>query len=713
MSEKSFKRILLFFLLLVLVLLGMRIGKSLRVIDEPKTGSRHTGREVTVRFGIASTVTPVARAAAERLVERVANASQDTLKLTLHASSEFGGDDRMVKLAGRGELGMVLVSGGTLAKRVESLRVFDLPFLFPSRSFLHQTLDGDFGRLLLDKVRALNLEGIAFWDGGSRHWLADRPLLSPDSFAGLRVVEPDDRVRRELYDRLGGRFVAGGESVGVVDRSLSGMEGVAGKFGLGHLTLSGHAHDSHLLAIGRDAQEMLTARQQEILLEVAREMTWWTRDSQQQEEEEVLARMRAAGVMIHEPVPEDRVRFRDALAHVPDKFEEEIGADVMAKLAEWQMPGGANSSQGKEILIGLDAQLSGESALVGLELSRGARLAIEAINAEGGVLGRKLRLVVRDNHGLATRGLDNLRFFAAFEDLVAVLGGQKSAVVAAEVELVHDLEMPMLLPWSAARHLTENGFQPNQVFRLSLNDRWTAPFLADAALQRGARIALVLENSSWGIDFERIVSRHLNARGVRPVALHWVDNGQERFDGLVANLAEVGADVVMLVDTPDESIPFLMELNRQLPAVAVVSHWGVLGERLTDRQKSVLAGMDLVFPQTGFLKEGENRQGMALWQRYQASLGLNERNPVYLWAGLTHAYDLVRLLSEAIRLAGSTDRRVIRDALEHLPPYDGVSRRLDHPFDAKRHDALEMSDYRLARLTKEGVIVPAEGRSAR
>ncbi|MBF0164487.1 MAG: TRAP transporter substrate-binding protein DctP [Magnetococcales bacterium] len=712
MSEKSFKRILIVLLVVVLALLGGRIAKSLRDPVESQVGSQAIhNREISLRLGIATAVGPVPRAAATRLAERLATLSQDTLKLTIHPSAEFGGDERMLKLVSRGELSMVLVTSDFLARRIEALRVFDLPFLFPSRDSWHRALDGEFGRVLLDKARQLNLEGVAFWDGGSRHLLADRPLADPEAFADLALVEPDNRAGRAYFSRLGVRFVTPDDVLAQAwEQPLAGLESHSGRLASAHLILSGHAHLGHLVAIGRDVQNLLTARQQEILLEAAREIAWWTRVEQGEREAEILQRLRGMGMRIHELSAEARERFRAFLPPVERGFEEDIGADVMAKLAEWQMLHDHEATRVGEIRVGLDAQLSGESARAGLELSRGIRLAMETINGQGGVLGRKMRLVARDNHGFATRGLDNLKFFAGLEDLVAVVGGQKSSVVAAEVELVHELELPMLLPWSAARHLTENGYRPNQVFRLSLNDRWTAPFLADAALRRGSRIALVLENSSWGVEFEKIVSRHLNARGVRPVLLQWVDNGQERFDTLVARVGESGAEVVILVDTPDESVPILMELHRHLPTVAVVSHWGLLGGDMTAMQRKVIGGMDLLFPQTGFPNDPNHRAGGAMLADYRRYLGMDEHEPVQVTVGFAHAFDLVGMLAEAVRMAGSTDRHVVRDAMERLPAYDGVIKSLRHPFDEQRHDALDDRDYRLGRLTPEGLVVP-EGRN--
>ncbi len=74
------------------------------------------------------------------------------------------------------------------------------------------------------------------------------------------------------------------------------------------------------------------------------------------------------------------------------------------------------------IIVGLDADMSSGSAPAGEAIRRGAVLAIREINSAGGVLGRPLKLVVRDHKGNPARGLDNIEDFAKDDNLVAVIG---------------------------------------------------------------------------------------------------------------------------------------------------------------------------------------------------------------------------------------------------------------------------------------------------
>ena len=74
--------------------------------------------------------------------------------------------------------------------------------------------------------------------------------------------------------------------------------------------------------------------------------------------------------------------------------------------------------------------------------------------------------------------------------------------------------------------------------------------------------------------------------------------------------------------------------------------------------------------------------------------------------GTAHAYDLVKLLSQAIAESGSVEREVVRKTLENLNRYEGLVRVYEQPFTANHHDALDSSDFSLAQFDSNGNIRP-------
>ena len=131
------------------------------------------------------------------------------------------------------------------------------------------------------------------------------------------------------------------------------------------------------------------------------------------------------------------------------------------------------------VVVALVAALSGGSALSGEAIKRGLTVAIDEINAKGGVLGgRKLELVLRDEEGNPSKGVTAARDVIEREKAVAVFGGLHSPVGLAMMPVFHELKVPYVGTWAAATNITRNGKTPNFMFRVSANDDIVDHFLA-------------------------------------------------------------------------------------------------------------------------------------------------------------------------------------------------------------------------------------------
>uniref|UniRef100_UPI000AE3A54F hypothetical protein n=1 Tax=Methylogaea oryzae TaxID=1295382 RepID=UPI000AE3A54F len=84
------------------------------------------------------------------------------------------------------------------------------------------------------------------------------------------------------------------------------------------------------------------------------------------------------------------------------------------------------------------------------------------------------------------RALNNLRELAQDPDVVAVMCTRYSPVVVETLPEIHRLKLPLLDPWAAADGITDNGYIPNYVFRLSLRDAWALAAMMRYAKQKGA-----------------------------------------------------------------------------------------------------------------------------------------------------------------------------------------------------------------------------------
>ncbi|MDH4246354.1 MAG: ABC transporter substrate-binding protein [Deltaproteobacteria bacterium] len=366
----------------------------------------------------------------------------------------------------------------------------------------------------------------------------------------------------------------------------------------------------------------------------------------------------------------------------------------------------------ESILIGLDADMSSGAAISGEAIRRGAMLAIEEINQSGGVLGKTLKLEPFDHRGNPARGRDNIEILGARKEVVAIIGGIHTPVAMNEIQSIHKHGVIYLGAWAAGTAIVDNGNTPNYVFRVSVRDEYAGSFLVKEALGSGyKRIGMLLERTGWGRSNESAIKSAAEKNRMEVTGVQWIHWGTTSVSNELDALLKKGADVIMLVANSQEGAVAVEEMAR-VPAEKrrpILSHWGIMGgEFFNIIGWGTLSKVDLRILQTiTFYPPHNNKVLSHLLDRYLRKYSdTPDFSRIAAPDGVAHAYDLVHLLALAIKKAGTTDRRHVRDALENLPEFEGVMRRYAPAFTPTRHDALSMEDYILARFTSTGSIQP-------
>ncbi len=363
------------------------------------------------------------------------------------------------------------------------------------------------------------------------------------------------------------------------------------------------------------------------------------------------------------------------------------------------------------ICVGLDADLSGSAALGGRAIERGARIAIKHINDEGGVLGRPLALKMMDHRGNPVRGVENIVEIAEDSSCVAVLSGVHTPVVMQELSWIHELKIPMLVPWAAGTPIIDNGFKPNYVFRLSVRDELAGQFFSKQLQSKGIkRIGLMLERTGWGRSNERSFGKASKSHDLTIVGTQWFHWGAKSLSQEVDVLIARGAQAIVLVaNAPEGALAVLEMAKRDAKArVPIYSHWGVTGGDFANRVGlETLKKVDLWVLQTAAISGEVFNE--ALRDRVVADYGqmfAAEADAAHIRApvGVANAYDLVHILAQAIKKAGKAERELVRDALETSDKHKGLIKTYAPPFSATKHEALGLGDYRLGRYNAAGYI---------
>jgi branched-chain amino acid transport system substrate-binding protein len=177
-------------------------------------------------------------------------------------------------------------------------------------------------------------------------------------------------------------------------------------------------------------------------------------------------------------------------------------------------------------------------------------------------------------------------------------------------------------------------------------------------------------------------------------------------------LRAAGADAIVLVANDDEAAVLVREVAA-LPKderIPILSHWGVTGGEFAAQAGPALQQVDFSVIQTfSFFRADPARVRRFLASAAKVSK-VRRIDDIKAPVGAAHAYDLTHILARAIDLAGSTDRKAVRDALERVGSYHGLVKDYAPPFTPARHEALGPDDLLMARYRADGVLVPAQDR---
>lgn len=332
-------------------------------------------------------------------------------------------------------------------------------------------------------------------------------------------------------------------------------------------------------------------------------------------------------------------------------------------------PMGIAFSAEEGIKIGMTVPMTGPGAEIGHLQTEGAKIGIDKINAAGGVLGKKLELIVEDDQ------TTNPGIVLAFSrlvnrgDLVAILSSLRSTQVNAISGDARKAGLPVFFGGTDPT-LTNSG-NP-WFFRARPNDVFSAKVIADFGVNhlKKQKWALLHSTDAFGTNGVKALIEQLKPLGVTPVLVQGFNNGQADLTPVVLAVRQSGADIIATY-TPFENDVGV--LARQLKQFGVQAAW-IGSASVASTTAMQLAGPALygTYAVADFNAEA-NPQAKAYFVEFSKKVG---RAPDYSSAW---AYDSILLIAEAIKQAGGTSPDKVRAALLAIKGFPGAEG--DYTFD--------------------------------
>jgi branched-chain amino acid transport system substrate-binding protein len=357
------------------------------------------------------------------------------------------------------------------------------------------------------------------------------------------------------------------------------------------------------------------------------------------------------------------------------------------------------------IKIGLVTALSGQSARAGEAITRGLQVAIDEINAKGGVLGRKLELLRRDDESIPAKGVIAARELYFKEKVAVLIGGLDSPVALAIVPIANENKLPFMDPWAAGTPITKNGAKDNYVFRVSAVDE-----LVDRAMLQYAqkthnarKPGMILVNNPWGESNEKGLTAALAEKKMKAAGIEKFEGNDVDVVPQLTRLKSAGTDVLFLVGNVGPSSQVVKSLDRMGWMPPIVSHWGPAGGRFTELAGPSAKNVHFVQTYSFFGNQSPVGQKVlkALMAKYPDIKSAGDVTPA---VGVANAYDAMMLSALAIQNAGSTDGPKVRDGYYKIGRYEGLIKTYDKPFTPGNHDALNENDYVWAQFIDNQIL---------
>lgn len=360
-----------------------------------------------------------------------------------------------------------------------------------------------------------------------------------------------------------------------------------------------------------------------------------------------------------------------------------------------------SGARAQDIRIGFNADQSGTGAAeLGVAARHGFDLAIEDINKAGGLLGRKLAGLVRDDTGAPPKSIQNMTELIDSEKAVAVIGPTNSGNALAWLHLPQQKKVPVIVPVATATDITRRyaGEAQNYIFRVSMVDREQVALLLAYAVKasKNRKIAFIADTTGFGQQGAKDLTEVLALHGQQPVAVEKFGPKDTDMTSQLAKIRDAGADTLVVYGLADANAQLLRSMEKINYFPVTLGTWGNMSTPLLNIAGQKLAGQIIFATSTA---EDSNARAVELAAR------VRQRYPqLPTFVAAAQSYDAVMLLAAAVKQAGRTDGDKLAAALENLQAdVQGVVKLYRKPFSKASHEGLSVADFHLARW-KDGKV---------
>ncbi len=357
---------------------------------------------------------------------------------------------------------------------------------------------------------------------------------------------------------------------------------------------------------------------------------------------------------------------------------------------------------GDVLKLGVDTPLTGSGASPGHYLLWGFQIAVDEVNAKGGVLGKKVEGIIMDDETDPQRAVGNIRELVYDKKVPAVLGPVNSGNAVAFIPILQKEHIPVVLLISTAAKLTKiyEKEPENYIFRSALPDSGQPEVLVRWAVKKFKKIGIAADSTGYGKFGRESLLEMFKKYKSEPAEMVEFDLGDMNMTSQMEKLKKAGADAVAVYSLGPEIAELVRSADKISYHPVFFGPWTFFHHSIFQLPKRLSNGMVGVLALTPYDGEKAKEIDRIVREKYVG-------DKYYPFTFVAVAYEGTKLMLEAIEKAGSADGEKIRDALENIENFQGVSKIFTKPFSKSDHELYNADDMFLG-VWKDGKVVRLE-----
>jgi branched-chain amino acid transport system substrate-binding protein len=322
-----------------------------------------------------------------------------------------------------------------------------------------------------------------------------------------------------------------------------------------------------------------------------------------------------------------------------------------------------DTSASGDIQVGEFASLTGATASFGQSSHKGTQMAFDEINADGGVLGRKMRLVTEDDQSRPGEAATVVRKMISRDHIVALLGEVASSRSLEAAPICQQAGIPMISPASTNPKVTEVG---DQIFRVCFIDPFQGTVLSKFALSKNwKRVAILTDvKQDYSVGLSQFFKANISANGGEVVSEQSYSSGDKDFKAQLTAIKGAQPDAILASGYYTEAGLIALQARELQIAAPLLGGDGWDSPSLVEVGGKAIEGS---FFSNHFSAEDPTPAIQEFLKKYRAKFNAEPDAMAAL------GYDSAMILADAIKRAGSTESGKLRDAIAATKDFMAVT----------------------------------------